>query len=90
MLTRKQKIKYLIDSVLASGQKVRCTYCQSENCIEIDRKYVVTRLMECRECHLYFRFPVDRKEENADFYQTEYQESDRITTDLPDATELEK
>jgi hypothetical protein len=46
--------------------------------------------MECRNCHLYFRFPVDKKEENADFYQTEYQESDELTTHLPDPSLLEK
>ncbi len=89
MLTQKQKIKYLLESILASGQRARCTYCQSEDCIEIDRKYLVTRLMECQNCHLYFRYPVDKKEENADFYQTEYQESDNITTDMPDAATLE-
>ena len=89
MLTPKQKIKYLFDSILASGQRVRCSFCKSGDCIEIDRKYFVTRLMECQNCHLYFRYPVDKKEENADFYQTEYQESDKITTDLPDAAQLE-
>src|SRR5664279_5033168 len=89
MLTKKQKIKYLLDSILASGQRLLCTFCNSEDCIEIDRKYFVTRLMECQNCHLYFRYPVDKKEENADFYQTEYQESDKITTDLPDAAQLE-
>ncbi len=90
MLTNKQKIKYLLDSILASGQKIQCTYCKSENCKEIDRKYLVTKLMECRNCHLYFRYPVDKQEENADFYQTEYQESDNITTDLPDPSLLKK
>jgi 2-polyprenyl-3-methyl-5-hydroxy-6-metoxy-1,4-benzoquinol methylase len=90
MLTRNQKIKYLIDSVLASGQKYQCTYCKSEDCKEIDRKYLVTKLMECQNCHLYFRYPVDKKEENADFYQTEYQESDELTTHLPDPSLLEK
>ena len=90
MLTKKQKIKYLLDSILASGQRLRCTFCKSENCIEIDRKYFVTRLMECQDCHLYFRYPVDKKDENANFYQTEYQESDKITTDLPDAFLMEK
>jgi len=90
MLTRKQKIKYLIDSVLASGQRNQCVYCKSEDCKEIDRKYFVTKLMECQNCHLYFRYPVDKKEENANFYQTEYQESDKITTDLPDSSLLEK
>jgi 2-polyprenyl-3-methyl-5-hydroxy-6-metoxy-1,4-benzoquinol methylase len=90
MLTGKQKIKYLFDSFLASGQKLRCTYCKSEDCKEIDRKWIVTRLMECQNCHLYFRYPVDRKEENEDFYQTAYQETDNITTDLPDGAALEK
>jgi hypothetical protein len=90
MLTPKQKIEYLFKSILASGQKVQCTYCKGENCKEIDRKYYVTRLMECKTCHMYFRFPVDKKVENANFYQTDYQESDKITTDLPDGISLEK
>jgi hypothetical protein len=90
MLTGKQKIKYLFDSFLASGQKVQCTYCKSENCLVIDRKYLLTKLMECQNCHLYFRYPVDKKEVNADFYQTEYKEKDNITTDLPDRALLEQ
>jgi 2-polyprenyl-3-methyl-5-hydroxy-6-metoxy-1,4-benzoquinol methylase len=90
MLTGRQKIKYLFDSALASGQKIKCTFCKSENCKEIDRKYLVTKLMECRNCHLYFRYPVDREEVNANFYQTEYTEKDNITTDLPDGPTLEQ
>jgi hypothetical protein len=90
MLTQKQKIKYLLDSILGSGQRFQCPYCKSADCREIDRKYFVTKLMECQNCHLYFRYPVDKKEENAVFYQTEYQESDHITTDLPDSSLLEK
>ena len=90
MLTREQKIKYLFDSIIGSGQRIQCTYCKSGDCKEIDSKYFVTKLMECQNCHLYFRYPVDKKEENADFYQTEYQESDNITTDLPGASVLER
>jgi Methyltransferase domain len=90
MLTQKQKIKYFFDSILGSGQKYQCTYCKSENCREIDSKYLVTKLIECQNCHLYFRYPVDKKEENANFYQTEYQESDKLTTHLPDISLLEK
>ena len=90
MLTQKQKIGYLLWSILASGQKLRCPYCKNVNCREIDRKYYVTRLMECLNCHLYFRFPVDKQSENSNFYQTEYKESDKITTDLPDALSMEK
>jgi SAM-dependent methyltransferase len=90
MLTSKQKFKYLFDSLLASAQKVQCTYCKSDNCKEIDRKYLVTKLMECQNCHLYFRYPVDKKEVNTNFYQTEYQEMDNITTDMPDEPMLEQ
>jgi 2-polyprenyl-3-methyl-5-hydroxy-6-metoxy-1,4-benzoquinol methylase len=89
MLTAKQKIKYLFDSFLASGQKIQCPYCRNEGCKEIDSKYLLTKLMECQNCHLYFRFPVDKKEVNADFYQTEYKETDNITTDLPESAVLE-
>lgn len=84
MLTTKQKFSYLFDSLLASGQKMQCTYCGSENCKEIDRKYILTKLLECQNCHLYFRYPVDKKEMNDDFYQSNYQEPDQITTELPD------
>jgi SAM-dependent methyltransferase len=46
--------------------------------------------MECQNCHLYFRYPVDKKETNAAFYQTEYKEKDKITTDLPDKPMLDR
>jgi 2-polyprenyl-3-methyl-5-hydroxy-6-metoxy-1,4-benzoquinol methylase len=90
MLTRKQKFEYFLNSMLATGQRVKCTYCGSVDCVEIDRKYLVTKLMECQNCHLYFRFPVDKKEVNGDYYQTEYKENDHITTELPDTLLLEK
>jgi 2-polyprenyl-3-methyl-5-hydroxy-6-metoxy-1,4-benzoquinol methylase len=84
MLTAKQKIKYFIDSFLATGQKPECPFCKNHDLKELDRKYLVTRLMECQTCHLYFRYPVDRKEENFEFYQKEYVEQDQIATVLPD------
>jgi 2-polyprenyl-3-methyl-5-hydroxy-6-metoxy-1,4-benzoquinol methylase len=37
---------------------------------------------------LYFRYPVDKKETNAEFYQTEYQEKDKLTAELPDEATL--
>jgi 2-polyprenyl-3-methyl-5-hydroxy-6-metoxy-1,4-benzoquinol methylase len=88
MLTRNQKLKYLFHSALAIGQKAACTFCDSTDCTVIDRKYVVTKLLECRNCHLYFRFPVDKKDTNAKFYQTAYQEQDNLTTELPDEDAL--
>jgi hypothetical protein len=90
MLTQKQKVKYFFSTIVGAAQKCLCPYCGSGACKEIDRKYYVTKLMECQVCHLYFRYPVDRKSENAIFYQAEYQESDKITTDLPDEGSLEK
>lgn len=90
MLTKKQKLDYLFSSMVNIAQDVRCTYCGSTDCITIDRKYFVTRLMECLQCHLYFRHPVDRQDENDKYYQTEYKESDHVTTDLPTMDLLEK
>ncbi|HEY4154851.1 MAG TPA: methyltransferase domain-containing protein [Puia sp.] len=90
MLTRRQKIKYLCNSILALGQEVQCPFCKSMLYEEIDRKYWVTRLMECKNCHLYYRFPVDKVEVNDAFYQTEYQESDAMASDLPDDETLRK
>ncbi len=90
MLTTKQKLSYFWESLLASRQQVQCICCKNSDCKEIDRKYLVTRLMECMNCHLYFRHPVDKKEVNPEFYQTEYQEKDQITTDLPDETSLKE
>jgi hypothetical protein len=90
MLTEKQKIRYLLSSLLASGQSVQCPYCKSGKGRKIDRKYLVTKLLECQVCHLYFRFPIDQANENESFYQTEYQESDKITTGLPDPDSLDK
>ena len=90
MLTRRQKFKYLFDSILASGQEVRCPYCKDDHYKVIDRKYQVTRLMECGNCHLYYRFPVDKEDVNAAFYQTEYKELDRMATDLPDDATLKQ
>jgi 2-polyprenyl-3-methyl-5-hydroxy-6-metoxy-1,4-benzoquinol methylase len=90
MLTSKQKIGYLVDSFLSVGQKLQCTYCHSADCKEIDRKYWVTKLMECQNCHLYFRYPVDKKEVNADYYQEDYKENDHITTELPNPQLLDR
>jgi 2-polyprenyl-3-methyl-5-hydroxy-6-metoxy-1,4-benzoquinol methylase len=51
---------------------------------------LITKLMECQNCHLYFRYPTDKKETNANFYQIDYKEADHITTELPDHSVLEQ
>jgi 2-polyprenyl-3-methyl-5-hydroxy-6-metoxy-1,4-benzoquinol methylase len=90
MLTTKQKLKYFIDSLLATGQKAECPFCKTYDVRELDRKYMVTRLMECQNCHLYFRYPVDKNEVNYEFYQTEYVEQDQIATELPEEQVLKQ
>ena len=89
MLTPVQKLQYLFNSLVRHGEKVACTYCGSTDCSMIDKKYFVTRLFECNKCHMYFRHPVERIDQNKKFYQEEYEETDNITTLLPSADELE-
>lgn len=52
----------------------------------LDRKYVVTALRRCGTCSLLFRTPTTTEEENAQFYQSDYEED--TTTDLPSEAEL--
>lgn len=84
------KINYLTRSVLHYFDKAICPSCKSENCKVIDRKYLVSRLFECNNCHLYFRHPVDSVSKNNAFYQEDYQQKgEGITTDIPNPQLLE-
>ncbi|MCB1276973.1 methyltransferase domain-containing protein [Prosthecobacter sp.] len=53
----------------------------------MDSKYLVTALRRCASCSLLFRTPTTSVEENASFYQDDYEEN--TTTDLPDEAQLE-
>jgi hypothetical protein len=90
MLTKSQKVSYLIDSVLHYGSPVVCPSCGGSRATLVDRKYMVTRLFECDQCKLYFRHPSDSAEVNKQFYQQEYMEGDGITTYMPSQAELEE
>lgn len=81
------KLKYLIYSILRYLTKIECPFCQSFNCEITDRKYLFTRLIECANCHLLFRHPLDKDTFNERFYQDEYQQTGGFTTDLPTAYE---
>ncbi|MDB4414889.1 class I SAM-dependent methyltransferase [bacterium] len=83
------KIKYLVDSTLGFFSSKTCPSCQSPDVSIIDRKYIVTRLFECNQCHLYFRHPKDNISFNKEFYQDDYQQEGGFTTDLPDDNSLE-
>jgi hypothetical protein len=84
-----QRTSYLLDSALRYFSDRRCPYCNSRSNVVIDRKYVVSRLLECQDCHLYFRHPKDKVGFNADFYQDTYEEFD-LTTNIPGPGKLEE
>lgn len=84
------KLKYLFRSAQHYFSAVCCPNCNGFNSKRIDRKYLVTRLFECQNCQLQFRHPADSKAFNEEFYQSDYEQDDGITTDLPSADELRK
>lgn len=90
MLTFKQKIEYLISSTYHYFQPIHCPSCASKAATLIDRKYYVTKLLECKNCHLRFRHPLESIKSNGLFYQEEYEEADGITTVLPSEAELQQ
>ena len=47
----------------------------------VDRKWLVTALRRCAQCKLLYRAPTTSVEENAAFYQSEYEQG--ATTDMP-------
>mgnify|MGYP003674642620 CR=1 FL=1 len=72
----------------AMGRGFACPSCGGDAGEVVDRKYVVTALRRCGECGLLYRTPTTTAEENAKFYQSDYEEN--TTTDLPDASRLEE
>ena len=60
MLNFKGKINYLFYSAVNYFNKVECPYFHQSKANVIDRKYLVTRLFESNNCHLYFRHPIDK------------------------------
>lgn len=88
MLTTKQKIHYLADSLFRYFEPKVCPFCNSTSNRIIDRKYFVTRLLECDICKLKYRHPYDSIETNNQFYQKSYVESDLLTADLPKKEDL--
>ena len=89
MLTLKQRIKYGIDSALRITEPHICPNCGGKNGEIIDRKYLITSLIECNACKMLYRHPADKIETNNDFYQEEYEEADGITTSFLSKEELD-
>jgi 2-polyprenyl-3-methyl-5-hydroxy-6-metoxy-1,4-benzoquinol methylase len=90
MLTLRQKFNYILDSTIRFFDESICPHCKSTKFKKRDSKFFVTRLHECSECKLLYRFPIDTISSNKSFYQSEYVEDDLLTTKLPSSVELEK
>ena len=90
----KQKLSYLIRSLLNVNQRKVCPNCGGNVLSLIDQKYFITKLFRCESCKLNFRFPVDSKAFLNDFYQSTYQadysDETRSITDLPTDDELRR
>jgi 2-polyprenyl-3-methyl-5-hydroxy-6-metoxy-1,4-benzoquinol methylase len=82
------KLSYLVKSCLGYFTPRLCPACGSRNNLVVDAKYGVTRLLECQECFLRFRHPVDTEKFNFSFYQKRYIQPDTITTELPSEEKL--
>lgn len=85
----KNKVKYLTNSILHYNNEIKCPYCHSNAYNIIDRKFVVTKLIECNNYHLYFRYPLDGEGFNRNFYEIDYEQKGGITTTLPKYDDLQ-
>jgi SAM-dependent methyltransferase len=83
-----QKILYLLWAAHNYRSKKTCPSCGSCAGNIIDRKYIFTSLIECRDCHLYYRHPIENPQRAKKFYESNYTQDDGITTKLPDISHL--
>ncbi len=81
------RITYLLRSALNYFRPAACPYCSDKLLTIIDKKYWVTKLVECNNCQLRFRLPTDRDTDRDKFYNSIYKQKG-ITTDLPSPEEL--
>lgn len=89
-MSLRTKAEYWLRSALKAGQEKRCPCCGGTDLRAIDRKYLVTWLLECRECHLRHRHPKDSPEWLEQFYQQEYAVDTHMITKLPDEETMER
>tara|TARA_Y100000991_G_scaffold215709_1_gene207688 strand:+ start:9502 stop:10386 length:885 start_codon:yes stop_codon:yes gene_type:complete len=84
-----RRLKYLIRSLSNSFQKKECPYCGKKDFELVDKKYFVTTLIRCKNCHLKHRHPKDSLQWLENFYQKEYEIEQKLMTDLPSEKDLE-
>lgn len=85
-----ERINYLVTSLfkgILPGVN-SCPFCKSplEEARVVDRKYMVTTLVECTQCSLLVRVPTDSPNESKEFYQSTYTQG--YTTDCPSKDQL--
>lgn len=85
-----EKVGYFANSLQKriAGLPMQCPNCGCEESHLVQKKYLVTELRECQRCKLQYRYPLDSKEENFSFYQSDY--SQGVTTDCPTEPELKE
>ena len=88
-MKKTDKAHYFIKSLLTFFSEKKCPYCGSRKNTLIDRKYLITTLLECNQCKLMFRHPLDTGKFNTKFYNSQYNQNG-ITTDLPTVKELDQ
>jgi len=67
----------------ARNQARTCPYCSSRNLYLIGRKKVVMDVLQCAECHLIFRYPLDDIRASWRYYQKSYKSG--FVTGIPEA-----
>ena len=88
MLNTNQKVFQLITYLYKhlTHQGFSCPSCGSKDSNEVSRKYLITALKRCENCHLMYRTPTSTDREFERFYQSAYAEG--FTTDMPSDSEL--
>lgn len=90
MTVANQKFKYFLSSLIKAAQfkDLACPSCGCHDYDDIDKKYMVTRLVRCVNCQLLYRVPTTTEKEYSKYYQDDYSEG--FTTDLPALADLDK
>jgi len=87
-MNQSRKFRYFLWALAQTQRGDRsCPSCSSPRADAIRRKFLVTALMECRNCGLRFRVPKDTAARSRKFYQREYEQG--FTTDIPSEEQLQ-
>lgn len=87
-MNRLHKFRYFLWAFAQAKHGDRsCPSCSSPHVDMVRRKFLVTALLECRNCGLRFRVPKDTATRSRKFYQREYEQG--FTTDIPSDEQLQ-